>query len=311
MCSVSAGRRGICKECGKEFFRKDWRVGPERRETNEYCGVKCSAVARRRREMAERRPAVKCCWCSIEYVPTASQSRRKTLLCSRECSDAYRADVRAKKAASIAAALASVKCVDCGTQLKTATSKRCHACVGKNNIGRTNQRMFEKECVRCGETYKATKRKRQEMCNRCIKRTGKMDGTHRARCRQKRLPYDSSVTLQSVRDRCCGVCFWCGCDTLKFYRTFIVNGSSGPARYVDDMSPTVDHVVPLLGKGNTTHGHTVSNTVLSCAGCNTAKGSKVVRVGLISSADPVQFCIDNELCCTFHRRPLLAGSAST
>jgi hypothetical protein len=101
------------------------------------------------------------------------------------------------------------------------------------------------------------------------------------------LPYDSKVKIDAVQKKYKGKCFWCGCKTLKKYQ-FIEMPLLGLCE-VDDTSPTMDHVVPLMRQENTTHGHTWDNVVLSCMGCNVRKNDTLIDVELLECESPVKY----------------------
>ena len=114
----------------------------------------------------------------------------------------------------------------------------------------------EKRCASCGAVFHS-EHETQLYCSKTCRRR-RRDTTHRRRARKYGVPYDSSITVESVIERDGITCRICGkpCDPED--KSW---GTSGP------MYPSVDCIVPMKKGG----GYVQDNVWLTHCICNSIK----------------------------------------
>ena len=274
-----------CDHCAKPIAQKNSKGYASR-----FCGVAC------RQEHDRKRMRFICRRCGVTVTrPFAGKDSRK--FCSPTCSAwaraddsrpqratasfadwAYSWDAQRKRSECDKARLEkhlARTCRKCGISIGhlPATTKNCLECQRTHDVP-----MVKRKCKRCGRSYETRKFKPAAKCQACTKQIMKRRAKHSSRCRRRGLPYDPKVTPAALYAMHKGKCFWCGVECVSKY-------THGKQR---DKSPTIDHIVPINHESNTTHGHTMSNCVLSCAQCNSMK-SDSLDDGALRSASPVDY----------------------
>jgi 5-methylcytosine-specific restriction endonuclease McrA len=158
-------------------------------------------------------------------------------------------------------------CANCGE--KTNNTRFCNRkCEGKFRYWLIKP----SECVDCGACIAGVVYQSRSRCKTCrlkrrkqLRRTLKKKYTHlfgnyRNRCQHYGVEYDSSVTRKKVFERDRHVCQMCGAQCLNAFKW----KGGKPI----ELSPTVDHIVPLSWRKL---GHTWDNVQCACWSCNTAK----------------------------------------
>lgn len=278
-----------CVMCGREFEA----VGPKQIKQRMLCGdaecTKAHKKAGKHRRAAGvflmqqshgiAKPVRKCKRCG-----NGPLTRDQSEYCSRACAGAdareLKRDFRGKSVdARIAIAIADffygwdsqrprwTACEWCGSQIEK-TSYQRRFCDDKCRYRYENP--LPTACCDCGCEINSQHRN-QLLCITCKKKrirryrrkTRRLIGNYRRRCRHYGVPYDPEVTRRKVLERDGYVCQLCGVKCLRHFTT--VNGTP------DCLSPTIDHIVALsMGQ----LGHTWDNVQCACWQCNVAKGAK-------------------------------------
>ena len=284
----------LCGWCGVEFTPTN--------HNQKYCGDSCKKACKssKRKDPRPSRNTHVCEVCGKEFAESGGNNAFR--YCSKKCGGIGRATKNGTAARKFWEWCAP--CVDCGVALcgrEVQGSGRCRPChdlkigigvavrdfwrwyrpcanCGKacgtdpTGIGLCKECMLNAkwsllECVRCGEQFRG-KANGSGYCKRCQDRVAKNKGKHRKRCKDNGLPYDSSITLAGIIERDGPVCYLCGEETVVFV---------GKWEEWSPLMATIDHIVPLNGVGNFTHGHTWDNVKVACAACNTKKSDSMAR----------------------------------
>lgn len=239
-----------CEHCGQRTFRP------------RFCSVRCSAVARERRNgarpiaevNAERRAAAEktCPECKQKFLPSRHDKHSKgpQVFCSPSCTHAeahrrmaIRRFVRAEAAVYRKWAIAA------RARQREAEAVRVCGCG-------TEMQRYARRCGPCAERAAAVakQRYRQSPQRKAARRKGKA----------WRRAVERGVTAERFdpfeifeRDR--WRCHMCGCKTPKRLRGTYENNA-----------PELDHIVPLAAGGQ----HTRMNTACACRKCNGLKADK-------------------------------------
>ena len=143
----------------------------------------------------------------------------------------------------------------------------------QHRLDREAEYAKEKHCASCGAVFHSESKTQLYCSNTCSKREKrhrdasvgkKRDTTHRRRARKYGVPYDSSITVESVIERYGMNCRICGkpCDPNDKRW-----GSSGP------LYPSVDCIVPMKKGG----GYVWGNVQLAHHICNSNKSDKDMK----------------------------------
>lgn len=160
-------------------------------------------------------------------------------------------------------------CKQCGN-IRVTKQGRCIACVDRLSGFSLSElkkqvvvmlRRFSTPCAACGGTRQFW----STFCLDCKKKRARdicTHGNHRKRCAKYGGQYEKGITIRRIAKRDGMTCHYCGIMTRRW------------AGRLNSDTTTMDHVYPLSKGGD----HTMENTVIACAECNSKKGVKCVTL---------------------------------
>lgn len=270
----------VCEHCGSGFT--------SRRSDARFCGQRCSYGSRR-----GRAPVAECGGCGVDisdrhgnakycqacYTGRVREHGLSDLKCP-ECGDGFRAPKSQKYCSSKCSGRAArrsqlslqrqVECKACGVEFRTRDARvtTCSvACRQWSHKYPGHVRLLVRRCLQCGGEFTDPHLKRKYCSQRCSKYSNKV----RRRAMIKSA-FVEDVSVAQLLERDGGDCQLCW-TPIDF-----------DAKWPERLSVVIDHAIPLSLGGK----HSLGNTQLAHAVCNSAKGNRLVFVSEVMPSCQIQ-----------------------
>lgn len=263
---VFSARRSDARFCGQRCSKRALKGTPQKvlcgdcfvDITHRHGNAKYCAPCYEKREAEHSFRDMVCPECDAEF-----RARLPQVYCSARCGG------KASRKAQLSK-VREVECLACGQAFETRDSRPIACSVACKQWAKKYpgvKRKAERPCKECGEIFSDTRMYRSYCSARCarramrVKRRGRLAAT-----------YVEDVSVSQLLERDGSNCMIC-------YTPLDLD-----AKWPDRLSVTVDHAIPISLGGE----HSLGNTQLAHAVCNSAKGNRLVFISEVMPICQIQ-----------------------